>query len=99
MRMEYEHLVRTAFDHCDRYGDPFGLANADVYDHASDGKHRLLFGISAALKKVSHDSDPDKLELTHELDELDKKLWKDQSDANIDATILRARELFKQHNI
>jgi hypothetical protein len=103
MDMEYEDLLRDAFQ-CGRWGDPFGLANADVYRHAigsqdEEEKHRLIYGISAALKKVGNQSDPSNLDLTHALDDLDKKLWKDQSDKNIDSTIVAARKLFKQHGI
>ena len=96
--MEYEYLLREAFG-CARRGDPFGLANADVYRHGigSTNKHRLLYGISAALKKVSYQNDPSNLELSHALNELDIRLWDDQSDKNINDTIVKARELFKEH--
>lgn len=95
--MEYEYLLREVFE-CGRWGDPFGLANADVYRHGigSDDKHRLVYGISAALKKIRHQNDPDNLELSHEFDEMDDKLWEDQSDENIDRTIIKARNLLKQ---
>lgn len=98
--MEYEQLLRDAFD-CGRWGDPFRLANADVYRHGigSADKHRLIYGISAALKKVSCQSDPNNLDLSHALTDLDKRLWKDQSDENIDNTIVAARELFQKHGI
>lgn len=97
MDMEYEYLLRDAFE-CGRWGDPFGLANADVYRHGigSDDKHRLVYGIFAALKKVSNQNDPKNLDLSHALDDLDAQLWADQSDENIDKTIVEARKLLKQ---
>jgi hypothetical protein len=98
--MEYEELLRTAFK-CGRRGDPFGLANADVYVHGigSKDKHRLVFGISAALKKVAFQMDPDDLDFKHELMNLDAKLWIEQTDENIDETIARARTLFESKRI
>jgi hypothetical protein len=56
--MQYEYLIRKAF-HCDRFGDPLGLANADIYDTAlNDGDlFRIQLGIAASLTKVAHDFD------------------------------------------
>jgi len=101
MRMKYEMLLRRAFD-CSRFGDPFCLANADVYDNGIiQISHRLKFGISAALKKVANDSDPDNLPLKEELDNLDDFLWNTPSltQQNINGIIIDALSLFNQHQI
>ncbi|WP_420578342.1 hypothetical protein [Ekhidna sp.] len=99
MDMEYENLVRRAFGNVGRWGDPLGLANADVYRHGGEDSHRLIFGISYALKKVIKDSDPNNLDLAHSLDALDNSLWENQSVDNINRVITEATELLDQHNI
>jgi hypothetical protein len=97
IRMEYECLLRDVFE-CGRYGDPFGLANADVFDnnlHPEIG-HRLRFGISAAIKKIRHDFDLEE-GINSELEKLDKNIWKNTaSQEDIIKAIERAREIFKQ---
>lgn len=99
--MKYEMLLRKAFN-CHRFGDPFCLANADVYDNGIiQASHRLKFGISAALKKVANDSDPDNLPLKEELDNLDDLLWytTNPTQQDINGVITDALSLFNKHGI
>jgi hypothetical protein len=99
MRMKYEHLVRKAFN-CGRYGDPFGLANADVYDgNIIKVEHRLIFGISAALKKVAHDVETNNPDFASELEKLDDKIWQAKEQKDVIYVIEKGLELFDEHGI
>ncbi len=99
MRMEYEMLLRNAFS-CGRFGDPFALANADVFDNnIINAGHRLRFGISAALKKVMRDMQ-DEGELYDELELLDQSVWHDDIDQQeMSRIISRATEIFDELDI
>lgn len=77
MRMEFEMLIRRVFGHCGRWGDPLRLANADTYDHnVGNQGHRLIFGISYALKKAIADTDESQFaNEVHQLEQLDMDIW------------------------
>lgn len=107
MRMEYERLLRRVFE-VSRFGDPMGLADADVFTHGGnpqdlntiDHEHdqRWLTGVSNALKKAKRDHD-ENTELYIALDDLDDRLWKAKKTADAVSIIEEAHKLLDEHGL
>lgn len=107
MRMEYERLLRRVFE-VSRYGDPMGLADADVFTHGGNPDdfdkidpeydQRWLTGVSNALKKAKKDHDGSS-EIYNALDDLDDRLWKAKKYSDAVSIIEEAHQLLDEHGL
>lgn len=93
----YENLVRAAFDNCRKYEDPFGLAHQELYGQALAEPigHDIKFGISIALRKVSHQF-RDNEERSNQLMELDQSVWSANSQDDIINVLESAADIFHE---
>jgi|SRR5690606_12835698 len=54
--MKYERLILLVWKKVDRNSDPFGLADADIYDSGIKTLDRnIMFSLEAGLRKLKND--------------------------------------------
>lgn len=78
----FEGLLRTIFDNCNKYGDPWGYAAQDVYNNF-DPEPKLILkrALSVGLCKLIYDNrEKGRIE---ELIVLEEKIWMSKSQNEI----------------
>ncbi|CAL2093253.1 conserved hypothetical protein [Tenacibaculum sp. 190524A05c] len=91
----YEGLARVAFDNCEKYGDPFGIAAQDVYNNfvpepTLNGKKAL----SKVLSKIIIDNTES--EHNDALIQLEESIWSSETQQQIITIIDTSIDILNQ---
>jgi len=80
--MRFEGLARAAFDNCDKWGDPWGIAAQDFYKNlVPQPNKRGRQGLSKILTKLIIDCNDH--ELKKMLIQYEKEIWETEDESQI----------------
>jgi hypothetical protein len=91
--MKFEGLARAAFDNCDKYGDPFGIAHQEIFgfegpEHQTPTTRFRRALVLVLVKLVIRYPDNDQLK------ELEKRAWTANSQEEVSDIIVSASQVY-----